>query len=203
MTAVLLLAACALLCAFAAAAQLLGGRPAGESTPDEAGNLLPWAPSGTRTGSALSKLDLGSRLTRAGLEDRISIPALLAAKLGGAVAGGLWGLVVSPGAPARLAWIVAIGMPVAGFSAPDAWLEFRARRRLRSLRAGLPDALDLLAVGTAAGRNPIAGLAELGVGDGPVDGSRRLFFANARRREKQAHAIGVASGQGHAYLLPP
>jgi tight adherence protein C len=63
---------------------------------------------------------------------------------------------------------VAAGMPLAGFLGPDAWLERRARLRLRALRSGLPDALDLVAVGTAAGRSPIAGLAELGGGDGPL-----------------------------------
>jgi tight adherence protein C len=41
----------------------------------------------------------------------------------------------------------------------------------------LPDALDLLAVGTAAGRSPLAGLAELGRGEGPL--ARELAMLTA------------------------
>jgi tight adherence protein C len=123
------------------------------------------------------RLELAPRLARAGLAERISVRALLAAKLGGAVAGVLWAIVVAPAAPSRVAWIVALALTMAGFLGPDAWLERRARRRLRALRAGLPDALDLLAVGTAAGRSPLAGLAELGSGDGSL--ARELAVLSA------------------------
>jgi tight adherence protein C len=114
------------------------------------------------------RLRLTGRLARAGLAARVSPRSLLAAKLGGALAGTLWGMVLAPAVPGRLAIIVAGGIPLAGFLGPDAWLERRARLRLRALRSGLPDALDLVAVGTAAGRSPIAGLAELGGGDAPL-----------------------------------
>jgi tight adherence protein C len=114
------------------------------------------------------RLRLTGRLARAGLAARVSPRSLLAAKLGGALAGTLWGMVLAPAVPGRLAIIVAAGIPLAGFLGPDAWLERRARLRLRALRSGLPDALDLVAVGSAAGRSPIAGLAELGGGDGPL-----------------------------------
>jgi tight adherence protein C len=124
-----------------------------------------------------ARLGLSRRLTGAGLAERITVPALLATKLGGALAGVLWAAVVAPAAPARLGWIVAAGLPAAGFLGPDAWLERRARRRLRTLRAALPDALDLLAVGTAAGRSPLAGLSELGRGDGPL--ARELAMLSA------------------------
>jgi tight adherence protein C len=123
------------------------------------------------------RLGLSARVAKAGLADRISPRAVLAAKLGGALAGFLWGMVIAPAAPSRLAWIVAIGLPAAGFLGPDAWLERRARQRLRILRAGLPDALDLLAVGTAAGRSPLAGLSELGGGEGPL--ARELAMLSA------------------------
>jgi tight adherence protein C len=126
---------------------------------------------------AVARLELAPRLARAGLADRISARALLTAKLGGAVAGVLWAVAVAPAAPSRLAWIVALALPAAGFLGPDAWLEWRARRRLQALRACLPDALDLLAVGTAAGRSPLAGLAELGSGDGPL--ARELAVLSA------------------------
>jgi len=60
-------------------------------------------------------------------------------------------------------------MPAAGFVLPDVLRERAARRRHRRLVAALPDALDLLAIGSAAGRGPSAGFAELGrAGSGPL-----------------------------------
>ena len=102
--------------------------------------------------------------------------------------------------PPRFAWIVAIALPAGGFLGPDAWLERRARQRLRALRAGLPDALDLLAVGTAAGRSPLAGLRELGAGEGPLaQGAgdalgRELLRRAAERGPRVAAAAGTRSG---------
>ncbi|HSD25095.1 MAG TPA: type II secretion system F family protein [Solirubrobacterales bacterium] len=123
------------------------------------------------------RLGLSARLARAGLADRVSVASLLGAKTGGALAGGLWALVIAPAAPSRLGWIVAAALPATGFLGPDAWLERRARRRLRALRSMLPDALDLLAVGTAAGRSPLAGLTELGAGQGAL--ARELAMLSA------------------------
>jgi tight adherence protein C len=60
-------------------------------------------------------------------------------------------------------------LPAAGFVAPDALLERRARQRHRQLLIALPDALDLLAIGSAAGRSPAAGFAEIArAGNGPL-----------------------------------
>jgi tight adherence protein C len=89
----------------------------------------------------------------------------------------------------RLGWIVAAALPAAGFLGPDAWLERRARRRLMSLRAGLPDALDLLAVGTAAGRSPLAGLTELGRGDGPLARELAMLSAESSSGLPQSEAL--------------
>jgi tight adherence protein C len=47
-----------------------------------------------------------------------------------------------------------VGLVAAGFLAPDAHAERAARRHRARLAAALPDALDLLAVGAAAGRAP-------------------------------------------------
>jgi tight adherence protein C len=99
--------------------------------------------------------------------------------------------VVAPSAPSRFAWLVAAALPAGGFLGPDAWLEQRARRRLRALRAGLPDALDLLAVGTAAGRSPLAGLAELGAGEGPL--ARELAMLSAESSCGLAHGEALES----------
>jgi tight adherence protein C len=179
-TGALLLAIAALVLGLMAAAQLLpGGR---HSAPPRSidhrdggalGSLIGW----TALRASDRRLGLSARLARAGLADRVSIVSLLAAKAGGCLAGLLWALVLAPAVPSRLAWVVAAGLPAAGFLTPDAWLERRARWRLRALRAGLPDALDLLAVGAAAGRSPLAGLAELGAGEGQL--ARELGMLSA------------------------
>jgi tight adherence protein C len=174
-TAALVFAIGALIFGFGALAQLLPfGCGEGQiGLQDSTRSALAW--SLLRVADA--RFALSARLARAGLADRISARALLAAKAGGALAGLLWAMVAAPAAPSRLAWIVAIGLPAAGFLGPDAWLGRRARQRLRALRAGLPDALDLLAVGTAAGRSPLAGLSELGAGEGPL--ARELAMLSA------------------------
>ncbi len=171
----------------AAAAELVpgGGRSARHGRPD--------APARSPAWSALAAIDtrlgLAARLNRAGLTDRISLEALIAAKLGGALAGALWAMIVTPAAPSRLGWIVAMGLPAAGFLGPDAWLERRGRQRLRALRAGLPDALDLVAVGTAAGRSPLAGLSELGGGEGPLARELAMLSAESSCGLPQSEAL--------------
>ena len=88
---------------------------------------------------------------------RARVPELLPRKLLGAVLGGAVALLAAPAAPGRTAWLVAVGLPLAGFLAPDVLRERQARRRHRRLVAALPDALDLLVVGAASGRGPAAG----------------------------------------------
>lgn len=186
------LAAVAFALALAAAAQLLpeGGR---SRRPREISDPLRGLADSFSGLPAIATADawlgLSARIVRAGLAERISATSLLAAKAGGALAGALWALVVAPSAPSRLAWIVAAALPAAGFLAPDAWLERRARRRLRALRAGLPDALDLLAVGTAAGRSPLSGLAELGSGEGPLARELAMLSAESSCGLSQSEAL--------------
>ena len=185
MTAALTLGVAALVLGVAAIAQLI---PRGsDSAVIDAGSrtTAPWS----LVAEADRRLRLSARLARAGLTERISTRAMLAAKLGGAVAGVLWAMVIAPAAPSRLAWVVAVGLPTAGFLAPDAWLERQARARLRALRAGLPDALDLLAVGTAAGRSPMAGLSELGRGDGPLARELAMLSAESGCGSPQSEAL--------------
>ena len=188
MTAAFVLAIGALILGGVAIVDLIPRR-SGSGAPDQADpsarSPLAWSVLET----ADVRLGLSARLARAGLADRISAQALLAAKLGGAFAGLLWAMVMAPAAPSRLAWIVAIGLPAAGFLGPDAWLERRARQRLRALRAGLPDALDLLAVGTAAGRSPLAGLSELGTGEGPLARELAMLSAESSCGLPQSEAL--------------
>jgi tight adherence protein C len=118
---------------------------------------------------AAERLGLPARVRRAGLEQRLSLRAVLTAKLAAAALGGIVAPAAMPAAPGRTALLVAVAMPAAGFVLPDALLEREARRRRRRLLAALPDALDLLAIGSAAGRSPAAGFAEIArAGSGPL-----------------------------------
>jgi tight adherence protein C len=121
--------------------------------------------------------------------ERISPGAVLVAKLGSCATAAALGLAAAPAAPGRLSWVVAVGMPAAGFLAPDAWLERMARARLGALRTQLPDALDLVAVGVAAGRSPMAGMTELGQGDGPLAAELSALAAEASSGEPQRRVL--------------
>jgi tight adherence protein C len=106
------------------------------------------------------------------------VSPLLAVKVLGAAAGGLVALLAAPAAPGRTALLVLVGMPVAGFFAPDAVVERRVRLRRRRLVAALPDALDLLAVSAGSGRGPAAGIEQLAeAGKGPLAEELRLTVA--------------------------
>jgi tight adherence protein C len=119
------------------------------------------------------------RIASAGLTRQLSTSAVLFAKTAAAAGGGIASLLASSAAPGRLSVVVAIAMPVAGFLAPDAFLEREARRRRRTLVIALPDALDLLAVSVASGRDPAAGFAEVASGaEGPLAQELRTVVAD-------------------------
>jgi tight adherence protein C len=138
-----------------------------------------WAPRlDGRAARAVLRLGLPERIARAGLRERLSLSTILAAKIACALAGGLVGLATAPAAPGRTSLLVALGLPAAGFLAPDALIERRARARHRRLLAALPDACDLLAVGAATGRGAAAGFAEIArAGDGPLADELRVAAA--------------------------
>jgi len=116
--------------------------------------------------------------------------AALPARLAFVAAGALGALVAAPAAPGRLSFLVAIGMPAAGFLVPDALRQRRARLRRRRLVAALPDALDLLAVAVAAGRSPAAGFAELAqAGEGPLAEEMRMAVAELSCGRPLAEAL--------------
>jgi tight adherence protein C len=166
-----LLAAAAVLCAALAVRELWGGRRFG------APPRLPLG-LGSRSAHVALRLGLPERLRRSGLEGRLRLAALLVAKLATAALGGIAAIGAAPAAPGRTALLVAVAMPVAGFLAPDALLEPRARGRRRRLLAALPDALDLLAVGAGSGRGPAAGIKQLArAGEGPLAAELRLTAA--------------------------
>jgi tight adherence protein C len=135
---------------------------------------------------------LSERLRRAGLESRFPLEAVLAAKLASAVAGGMAALVAAPAAPGRMSLLVAVAIPAAGFVLPDALLEREARRRRHRLLTALPDALDLLAIGSAAGRSPAAGFAEIArSGSGPLADELRVAVAELDCGRSLAEALST------------
>jgi tight adherence protein C len=113
-----------------------------------------------------------------------------AARLAGAALGAFAAVLAAPAAPGRTALLVALAMPAAGFVLPDALREREARRRHRRLIAALPDALDLLAIGSAAGRGPAAGFAEIAAaGSGPLAEELRVAVAELECGEPLSTAL--------------
>jgi tight adherence protein C len=186
------LAAVAVLLGFAAIWELAGSR--GEEMRRGAVAAFAGLTGGRARSFADAALRLGipQRLQRAGLAERVSISAVLAAKLAGSGLGALAASSLAPVAPGRLALPVALALPAAGFLAPDALLEREARRRMRRLVNALPDALDLLAVGAAAGRSPGTVIGEIAGGTtGPLAGELAVAVARIECGASQAEALAA------------
>ncbi|MEK6271122.1 MAG: type II secretion system F family protein [Actinomycetota bacterium] len=145
----------------------------------------------TLAGAALW-LRIPERLRRAGLAERVPVAAVLAGKAGGVAVGALLAAVASPALPARLAVLLTLALPAAGFVAPEALLERAARRRRARIGVALPDALDLLAVGTAAGRSPATVLGEISSGaSGPLAAELAVAVAEIECGVPQREAIAA------------
>jgi tight adherence protein C len=182
-----LLAAAAVLCAFAAGQEILL-RDRGAVLGQRIGAALRgrgWPRAAPTLAAALR-----GRILRAGLSTRLTPEAVLVAKLVGALTGSLIGLLAAPAAPGRLSWLVLAAMPMAGFIAPDAVLERRARRRRAQLVTALPDALDLLSVSVASGRSAAASFADLAAaGGGPLATELSMTVAELSCGAAQADAL--------------
>jgi tight adherence protein C len=103
--------------------------------------------------------------------------------------GGLVALAAAPAVPGRLALAVAGGLVAAGFVAPDAMLERATRRRRARMVAALPDALDMLAVGAASGRDPVSGLGEIA---SESSGALAMEIARTVAEIEAGDPVGVA-----------
>jgi tight adherence protein C len=212
------LAALGVLLAFGAAWELAGA--AGDRLGAGARTALA-SVSGGRAGSLVEAADwlgLPARLERAGLAGRVGARPVVAAKLAGAALGAVIGLAAAPAAPGRLGLPVGVGLAAAGFLAPDALLERRARMRRRRFVAALPDALDMLAVGAASGRDPATGFGEIATGTGgplaaelaraiaEVECGAPLRDAIARLRERvpgaEVGALAAALERSRTYGSP-
>jgi len=145
----------------------------------------------TLAGAALW-LRIPERLRRAGLAERVQVSAVLAGKAGGVAVGALLAVIASPALPARLAVLLILALPAAGFVAPEALLERAARRRRARIGVALPDALDLLAVGTAAGRSPATVFGEISRGgSGPLAAELAVAVAEIECGVPQRKAIAA------------
>jgi tight adherence protein C len=184
------IAALAVLLAFAAAWELTAER--GEDARRVARRLAAHLSSGRvrSVGEAALALGLERRLERAGLAGRFGPGAVLAAKALGVVAGLGCAWSVAPALPGRLGLVVTPMLAVAGFLAPDALLERRGRLRAARLVAALPDALDILATGVAAGRSPSGVIRDLSAqASGPLAAELALTVADLDCGANQARAF--------------
>jgi tight adherence protein C len=179
-----------LLAALAVLAACAGGRELLAMDGSAGGRRWVRLGDGGRAATAALRLGLPERIARAGLESRLSLAVVLLAKLAFAALAGPIALLAAPAAPGRIALLIAVGMPVAGFLVPDALLERRARLRSRRLLAALPDAFDLLAVGAASGRGPAAGFAELARAEGPLADELRMTVAELSCGRPLTEALG-------------
>jgi tight adherence protein C len=184
------LAGLAGLFAFAAAWELMGMR--GSAHAKRLSRALAIGRLDDARDALAERLDVRRRLERAALTDRISPRGFIGAKLAGALVGALLASTLAPGAPGRLAPIVALALIVSGFLGPDAWAERIARRRIQAMVAALPDALDLVAVGTATGRTPVALFSEIATGTaGPLAAELALAVAEIEAGARQADALAA------------
>ncbi|HSP73097.1 MAG TPA: type II secretion system F family protein [Gaiellaceae bacterium] len=92
-----------------------------------------------------------SRLLSAGLAQRISPTAFLAAKGGFALAGAIFGFAIGSTGGAVGGFLLALAGTGAGFIAPELLVSTRIRSRREAVKSDLPDTLDLLAVSVEAG----------------------------------------------------
>jgi tight adherence protein C len=184
------LVALAVLLGFGAAWELIGAAESGAAR--RAREALA-SVSGGRVrslGEAALRLGLPDRLVRAGLAGRVAPAAVLAVKIAGAVVAVPLALAIAPALPGRLAVPCLVLLVAAGFMAPDALLERRARHRRERLVAALPDALDLLAVGAATGRSAATGLGEIASRTaGPLAGELAIAVAEVECGASQQDAI--------------
>jgi tight adherence protein C len=188
MSGPVLLAASSMLLAVFAVRELAASQPSIAAVLGRLGARL--RRRGHRAAKGATSLGIQERLASAGLAGRISPTAVLIARGAGAALGLLSGLIAAPAAPGRLSWLVLAGLPGAGFLAPDALLERAVRMRRERFVAALPDALDLLAVSAATGRNTAAGFGEIAAsGEGPLAVELAIVVAEISAGRPQERAL--------------
>ncbi len=94
---------------------------------------------------------MSSRIVAAGLSQRLTVPNYLAIKGGCLVVGAVLGVVCAALTSFAMVIVLAPVFAVLAMMVPDQVLGFKIRSRRETIRAELPDALDLLAVSVEAG----------------------------------------------------
>lgn len=92
-----------------------------------------------------------ARLLAAGLANRVSPSAFLAAKGAAALVGAIFGFALGSTGGAVGGFLLALAGTGAGFIAPEVLVSTRIRSRREAVKSDLPDTLDLLAVSVEAG----------------------------------------------------
>jgi tight adherence protein C len=106
--------------------------------------------------------DLEERIAAAGRPAGLGTREVMAAKLAASAMGTATALALATAVPARLALLLLLAGPVAGFLAPDLWLARRAAQRAARIRHELPALLDLLRVMVESGSSLAQGLRAVG-----------------------------------------
>jgi tight adherence protein C len=145
---------------------------------------------GRRLGAPAAPADLGARLEAAGRPFGLGARDVMAAKGAGALGALLTGAPLAAALPGRLPLLAAVGLPVAGFFAPDLLIGHRTRLRARAMAAELPGLLDLLRVCVEAGLPPGRALGEVGA-----------RHAGALAREWRIAAARIELGVAHDEAL--
>jgi tight adherence protein C len=149
---------------------------------------------GRRLGAPAAPEDLDARLEAAGRPLGLDARDMMAAKGAGALAALLGGAPLAAALPGRLPFLAGLGLPVAGFLAPDVLVARRTRARGRAMAAELPDLLDLLRVSVEAGLPLGRSLSEVGSRHGGV--LAREWRAAAARID-----LGVPQAEALARLV--
>ena len=158
--------------------------------------LLAAAGKRLRVGSVAGPADLQARILAAGRPTGLGVRELMAAKLASAAAGGALGALLGSMAPGRLGFVLASGVPVAGFLAPDLWLRQLAAERARHVRRELPVLLDLLRVTVEAGCSLGEALRSVGErADGPLAVEFRVVGREVALGVSLAAALGGLSSR--------
>jgi tight adherence protein C len=133
---------------------------------------------------------VSARLMGAGLGRVLSPTTFLAAKAAAAIGGVFGGVVLGGMIGGFFPVLLAILLALIGFMAPDLFVSFKARGRRDQIKAGLPDALDLLAVSVEAGLGFDAAIQKLTEHmDGPLVEEFALALGEMRIGETRANAL--------------
>ena len=125
----------------------LRSEPAGGGARNPASRLLLGLARFVRTRLGFAQDEkLRQKLLAAGLRESSAVDTYFGIRLLGPIAAVLAGTFIRSN---TFMWI--LGLMMAAYLAPDAWVGYRTRKRRERIRLGLPDALDLMVVCVDAG----------------------------------------------------